>query len=327
MARTLYVVGGEQRAPRGLSSGVKDWYRFKRGLILAVDVDSGSVEVAAEYESPPGVCAPEDPPMLFKGGSIRDGRFYVCTPTEILVYQLPDFSLVDYITLPFFHDLHDVHPTEDGTLLVAVSGLDMVAEIAMDGSLIAEWSCTDTDTWDRFSRSVDYRLVANTKPHNAHPNQVFRMGDETWATRFEQRDALCLTDRRRRIDIAIERVHDGDLHEGRLYFTTVNGRIVIADPNELAVVDVKEARPGKRDEILGWCRGIHLEDGMAWLGFSRVRPTKTRENVGFVLRGFRKDLGTRIALYDLETMDCRREINLEDAGLGAVFSIVAAPEA
>ena len=182
--------------------------------------------------------------------------------------------------------------------------------------------CTDTDTWERFSRTVDYRREASTKPHNAHPNQVYRLGDETWATRFEQRDALCLTDRSRRIDIAIERVHDGDLHEGRLYFTTVNGRIVVADPDDLRVVDVKEARPGRRDEILGLVPWYPLEDGNAWLGFSRVRPTKTRENVGFVLRGFRKDLGTRIAQYDLATMDCRREINLEDAGLGAVFSIV-----
>ena len=41
MTSTLYVVGGEQRAPRGLSSGVKDWHRFKRRLILAVDLESG----------------------------------------------------------------------------------------------------------------------------------------------------------------------------------------------------------------------------------------------------------------------------------------------
>jgi hypothetical protein len=101
----------------------------------------------------------------------------------------------------------------------------------------------------------------------------------------------------------------------------VNGHIVIADPVELSVESARQLLPRRRDELLGWCRGIHVVGDTAWIGFSRIRPTKIRENVGWVLRGFRKDLGTRISLYDLTTMECVRDINLEDAGLGAVFSI------
>jgi hypothetical protein len=325
MTSTLYVVGGEQRAPRGISAGIADWYRFKRALILAVDVESGSVRLAAEHVSPADVCAPDEPAILFKSSSIRGDRLYACTQTEILVYKIPEFSLVGYLSLPFFNDLHHVLPTDEGTLLVAISGLDMVVELTLDGTVLHEWSAIDADPWERFSRTVDYRRIPTTKPHQAHPNHLFCLDGQPWATRFEQRDAICLTAPDRRIDIAIERPHDGVLKDGALYFTTVDGRIVIADPQELRVRDVKEVHADRRDEILGWCRGIFVEDDAAWLGFSRIRPTKSRENVGWVLRGFRKDLGTRIAHYDLKTMACLKQINLEDAGLGAVFSILPAP--
>jgi hypothetical protein len=326
MSSTLYVVGGEQRSPRGLSAGVGDWYRFKRAMILAVDLESGSIRLAAEHESPPDVCAPEEPAILFKSSSIRDDRLYACTQTEILVYSLPDFRVVAYLSLPFFNDLHHVLPTDDGTLLVAISGLDMVVELTMDGTVLNEWSATDEDPWIRFSRTVDYRRVATTKPHHAHPNHLFSLDRQPWATRFEQRDAICLPDPARRIDIAIERPHDGILRDGAIYFTTVNGRVVVADPVELRVREVKDLTLAhRRDELLGWCRGILVDNTTAWVGFSRIRPTKSRENVGWVLRGFRKDLGTRIGLYDLGSMTSLRQIDLEDAGMGAVFSILAAP--
>lgn len=321
MGSTLYVVGGRQREPRGVSAGVQDWYRFDRALIVAVETDTGEVRVVAEHDTPPDACAPIDPAILFKSASIRGDRMYACTQTEILVYQLPDFTVLAYLSLPFFNDLHHVLPTDAGRLLVAVSGLDMIVELDLDGTVHNEWSATDTDTWERFSRDVDYRLIASTKPHHAHPNHVFVLNGQPWATRFEQRDAICLDDRSKRIDISVERPHDGDLVNGRLYFTTVDSHIVVANPDDLSVESAKEAVRHRREDLLGWCRGILVADGRAWLGFSRIRPTKTRENVSWVLRGFKKDLGTRIGLYDLDTMECLRDINLEEAGLGAVFSI------
>lgn len=328
MTETIYVVGGEQREPRGLSAGGRDWYRFKRAIVLAVNVQSGEARLVAEHVTPPDRCAAEDPAILFKSSSIRDDRLYACTQTEILVYQLPDFRLVEYLSLPFFNDLHHVIATDAGTLLVAVSGLDLIVELALDGTVLHEWSALpEEDPWQRFSRSVDYRVIASTKPHHAHPNHVFILNGEPWATRFEQRDAINLVRPDHRIEIAIERPHDGLPHGESIYFTTVNSNLVIADRANRVVREVKDltsAHP--RDHMLGWCRGVLVEGRAAWVGFSRVRPTKSRENVGFVLRGFRRDLGTRIDLYDLDTTECLRQINLEEAGLGAVFSILRAPD-
>jgi hypothetical protein len=79
--------------------------------------------------------------------------------------------------------------------------------------------------------------------------------------------------------------------------------------------------------LLGWCRSIHFADEGAWIGFSRIRPTKLRQNVGWVARGFKRDSATHIALYDLAGRRLVREIELESHGLSAVFSILPAPQA
>jgi hypothetical protein len=90
------------------------------------------------------------------------------------------------------------------------------------------------------------------------------------------------------------------------------------------VIDLTRSHP--RETVLGWTRSIHLvDDHRAWVGFSRIRPTKFRENVGWVARGFRRDLGTHIGLYDLDTGECLEQITLEEHGLSAVFGIYPAP--
>jgi hypothetical protein len=62
------------------------------------------------------------------------------------------------------------------------------------------------------------------------------------------------------------------------------------------------------------------------VGFTRLRYTRLRQNLSWVRHGFRttehhRGLPTRVALYDLERPAKLREIDLEDAGVNAVFSI------
>jgi hypothetical protein len=319
----LYVLGGQQRALRPLSGGL-DWYEYEKGLILEIGEDR-KPRVRVEYISPVEARVEPDPVVLFKSGTIAGDRLYACTQTEVLIYALPGFELVTYVSIPLFNDLHHVRPSTDGNLLVAVSGLDLVVEVSLGGQVIHEWSVLDEDPWARFSRDVDYRKVRTTKPHHAHPNQVFYINDEPWATRFEQRDAVSLVDRRRRIPIDLERVHDGLVHGDCVYFTTVDGHVVIADTNTLKVVDVLDLnKMVDPDTLLGWARGIHMgEDGL-WVGFSRIRPTRFRENVAWVARGFKQSRPTHVARFDLARGRCVETIDLEPAGLGAVFSVLPA---
>jgi hypothetical protein len=320
----LYVLGGQQRALRPLSGGL-DWYEYEKGLILEIGKDRRPC-VRVEYVSPPEACVDEDPVVLFKSGTIVGDRLYACTQTEVLIYTLPALELVNYISIPLFNDLHHVRPSPDGNLLIAVSGLDLVVEVSLEGELIREWKVLDEDPWERFSRDVDYRRVRTTKPHHAHPNQVFYIHDEPWATRFEQRDAVSLVDRRRRIPIDLERVHDGLVVGDCVYFTTVDGHVAIADTNTLKVVDVLDLNGMvEPDTLLGWARGIHLGDDGLWVGFSRIRPTKFRENIAWVARGFKQSRPTHVARFDLARGRCVEWIDLEPAGLGAVFSVLPVP--
>jgi len=320
---SLYLTGGQQRAPRPFISDPKEWYEYQNGLILDVDTGTGKAVTKLSYVSPPESCAAHDPEILFKSGTVQDGVLYACTQTEVLLFALPDFEMLHYISLPCFNDVHHVRPTTRGTLLVANSGLDMVLELSREGEVLRTWNTLGEDPWTRFSPTTDYRKGISTKPHQSHPNYVFTLGDEVWATRFQQKDALCLTNPERRIELGMERIHDGVLHDDHLYFTAVHGRVVIVDPRTLVIDDVVDLTAmHDAGVLLGWCRGLLVDGPLAWVGFSRIRATKFRENVGWIAHGFKRVLPTHIACYDLARRRCVAAIDVEGFGLDAVFSIL-----
>lgn len=322
----LYITGGQQRGPRSLLAEGQSWYDYKKGIILHAIPDKGRVERVLEYTSPPNACAEGDP-ILFKSGTRAGNLVYTCTQTEILVWALPTWEQVAYISLPCFNDVHHVMPTPEGNLLVANSGLEMVMEVSIDGQVLREWNVLGEDPWQNYSRNVDYRRGISTKPHRAHPNFVFYVGKDIWTTRFELKDAICLTRRERRIALDVERVHDGLVHEGLIYFTSVDGHVIVADPRSVEIRDVIDLNEMSEEGTRpGWCRGIFIEDGLCWIGFSRIRPTKFREAVSWVRQGFLRAMPTQIACYDLARREKLAVLELEPYGLNAVFSILSASQ-
>jgi hypothetical protein len=327
LAPRLYVAGGQQRSLRGMTASMDSWYEYQKGVILDLRTATGAADVVVEYVSPADACPAESPAILFKSGTLVGDLLYTTTQTEVLVYRVPSFERVAYVSLPMFNDVHHVRPTPAGNLLVANTGLDNVVEVTTAGRIVHIWNVLGEDPWARFSPDTDYRLVKTTKPHLAHPNHVFYIGDEPWATRFEQKDAVSLVDPARRIDIGLERVHDGLVYDGRVMFTTVDGKIAIADTatlKMLEIIDLTRAHPA--DMLLGWARGLLVDGDHLWVGFSRIRPTRFRENVGWVLRGLRRDFGTHVGCYDLRRHTSVAQIPVESFGLSAIFGIYRAPD-
>jgi len=323
--KDIYVVGGQLR--KTVFRRLEEWQSCKRGLVIQLNPETRKSHTCVEYVSPPEVCAKDLPAILFKSSTLKDQKLYACTSTEVLVYELPSFRLATYISLPCFNDLHHVYPSRDGTLLVAVTGLDMVVEVTTDGEIVREWDVLGEHLWVRFSREIDYRRVPTTKPHRSHPNHVFQLENEIWVTRLQQRDAVCLTRPGRRIDIAVQRPHDGYLFGDMIYFTTVDGHVVMANRSTLQVektIDLNELSASR--EILGWCRGVlPVNEHQIWVGFTRVRPTKFKENVSWIKQSNAQSRKrSHIALFDLQRRTCLDEIPLEPYGIGVVFSLFPA---
>jgi len=325
----LYVAGGTHKQD---ARQRQEWHRYLQGLIVSVDLNSGEVRTCASHVSPPEACADEDPAVTFKAGTIVGDRFLACTMTEVLVYSLPDFRQVGYISKPFFNDCHHVSLLENGNLIVVSTGLDMVFELTEQGDVVREWCVLEEEPWTRFSRDIDYRKVPSTKPHQSHPNYSFLLGGDLWVTRLRQRDSVRLTFTNsdmalRRIPIGDEGVHDGMLRDGKIYFTTVDGTVVVVDAQSGEVLQTHRlAEILRTDHPLGWCRGVELLDkDIVVVGFSRLRATKFEHNLRWVKhtlgRGTFGLFPTRVAAFDLAKGEQLWEVNLERTGVNSLFSI------
>ncbi len=304
----------------------EEWRLYESALILEVDPETGTAEPRVEYKTPPEARASEISSNIFKSGTLAGNLLYTCTSTEVLVFELPEFQIVNYISLPCFNDLHHVAPDPDGNLIVTSTGLDMVVKVSPEGKVLETWNVLGEDPWARFSRDTDYRRVESTKPHKSHPNFTFQIDGEIWVTRLNQRDAVCLRDRNKRIVVAAQPPHDGFILGNHVYFTTVDGTVVMVDRGSLKIketIDLK-AINGER-ALLGWCRGLMpVNDRTFWVGFTRVRKTNLRENVLWVRNVFREGMTekpTHLALYDIVEKKCLREFDLEAHGMNVVFSV------
>lgn len=326
----LYILGGRERRLL-LKERRPHWSWYEAAVILEVDTESGAVRTCVQYKTPLEARAGVKASVNFHTSTLVGDTLYTCTTTEVLIFKLPEFKQIGYISLPCFNDVHHVVPTTDGNLLVVSTGLDLVVKVSRDGKVLAEWSAVPEDTWKRFSREIDYRRVESTKPHKAHPNFVFDLDGELWVTRFNQRDAVALNDSGKRIEISVEKPHDGLVYGDRIYFTVVDGKIVIANRRNLSVeqiIDLQEI--GREDEqvLPAWCRGLlPVDDRRIWVGFTRIRETKFRENIRWIkttLHQGAPEKPTHIALYDIVEKRRLKQVELEPHGMNTVFSILPA---
>ena len=318
----IYVTGGRQRPSHLLTR--EEWSAYEKAVLLELDTDTGAVRTVLEYGSPPERCPPR-PSHVFKAGSWDGDHLLLCTQTEVVVFDPAAERVVRTISHPWFNDLHHVARI-GGRLHVVSTGLDSVLAVSDEGVVEALHPAVPGAPWSRLDRSTDYRRVATTKPHESHPNYVLEGAGGVWVTRFEQRDVAPLGGGAG-VRIADDPIHDGVADGDTTWFTVVSGEVVAVDlagrrvsaRYPLAPMGDEAGRP------LGWCRGL-LRDGSATLlAFSRLRPTKLKQN----LQWLRKPLGkqpeampSRVCAYDLEGGRKQRTWVLEDHGISSIFSLL-----
>lgn len=305
------------------------WSAYKAGRIIELDLASGEV-VERVYcnASPPWVSPERKIGMVFKSSHVESDRVLACTTTEILEYSLPSWRLTRSTSCPKLNDVHHVMPGKNDSVLVVSTGLDALLRLDWHGSILESWSLVDHEN-SMLTDDIDYRDVETTKPHAVHPNFVFFVGERMYVTRFKQMDALCVNDTSAPIlSVSRGNIHDGLVRGTNTWFTVTSGWLCAVDNQtgkETFALDINQLTDDQRP--LGWCRGVEfLDDDTAIVGFSRLRTTKIKENIKWVVAKFsnkqESPRPTRILVLDLKNRRLIREIGLEgEIEMNAVFSL------
>lgn len=301
----------------------------EKGALILLDFETGETLRTFEYITPPPYFSPRND-MQLTAGSICNDHFIVPTDTEILFINLRTFKLDKCITLPSFNDLHYA-TVYNNNIYVANTGLDMIQVLDFDGNTIEELNAVDEPTWNRFSKDTDYRKVESTKPHKAHCNFVFfTPNGNRWITRLLQKDAICIDDPSKVIDLNVSHggPHDGRVIGDYIYFTITDGYIVVVNANtfireyvlDLAAIHSKMSfgRP-----ILGWCRGIEVNETNLFVGFTKLRKSKSREYIRWI-KHVGNSMESRIAQYSLSEKKLIKEVELNYRA-ASIYSIHCAP--
>ena len=302
MDEKFLISGGIPRILGELMQG----HAFKKAELAEIDFQRKTYVPKCTYTTPVSHCSDKKPSIGFTGFCIYKETIYIATRTEVLVLSSHDYSILKVINDPLFNDIHDVL-IHDGFLYVAVTGMDAVFVFDLETHEKTIKNVLQKDPFHRFSKNLNLNKISSLKPNESHPNHIFCLNDEIWVTRLKQKDAISLKNPNKKITIEEGLPHDGFLRNKDLYFTTVNGYVVVFNAETLQktkTIKLTGANPKSRSP-LGWCRGIYVDEAFFYVGFTQLRTTKVTENLEWLKAMaeekslFEKPAPTRIEKYTL----------------------------
>ncbi len=330
MSTKLLITGGILRE-NGFELGEGKYYGC--ASLLRLDTASSDVDQLLSIHEGNENFPDIHPNLEFTVGDVEGDKLWLATDTEIRLYLYPSLVLLKTFSHPCFHNIHAVAVRGD-ELYVTSTGLDMVVVLNKhDGSVVEYLNAEGKPAWHRFSPDTDYRKHHSTRPHDAHPNYVFWIDNEPWVTRCTQEDAVMLSDTDKRIDISGPKkpisVHDGIVRDGKIFFTAVDGAIVVADTKTRQIIETIQITSLKGyGGLRGWCRGLYIEGDIAYTGFSRLRKTRRIEKIEWVKRLLQR--GEAVEECSVLAIDLKQRKILADyripAGMAdAIYSILPEP--
>ena len=328
---TKLIFTGGRQSESNLSYFNKEWNNGVSGVIFEYDTKTEQIVEKINYQTPSENRPSKNYSISFKSGSIYEKKLFVTTLTEVLIFSLPDYKLIETISLNIFNDLHHVI-LYDKSLFIVVTGLDIVIRYSIENKNIEKiYNCfPEVDTWKRFNKKTDYRKVSTTKPHKSHPNHVSIYNNRVYITRYKQQDVLVYSMDGKVLDVI--RLDNGIPHDGLIFrnkftYTTVNGKIIKIDSDNLSKVKVYDLNiHEKKGRSLGWCRGYQELQSYNYVGFSRIRPTKFMENIKWlgnkITDKVKLKMQTRVVKYNNDFTEVKNIINLEEYKMNWIFSIL-----
>ena len=319
MRGTFLVTGGQERNDNVEYEG---WRGSCAGKLLRVDCSNGAIEELVTINTGGENYPDENPNLLITSSTLDGSSLWLCSETEVFEYSYPQIELKRKVSHPCFQNIHHVAPYKNSIAVVS-TGLDLVVILSKETlEIVSYHNVEGKDAWHRFDPEQDYRKVHSTKPHDCHPNLIFNLNNELWVTRFVQKDAVKLHDVSDSIRVGIDcGIHDGHVIGDEIYFTSVDG-----DINTKKIKDRISLRDIEGVTIpLGWCRGLHVEGNIVYVGFSHLRPTKLLDNVRWA-RNFIISKGsltrTRIVAYDIKKKIKIGEYFMPKGSISSMYSII-----
>lgn len=326
--KKLLITGGLQRPEAEVMASTSGKHYYL-GRLSLLDWNLKTEKILIDYETPVRARPDDTPGIRFTAMTLVDDRLYLCTGTEVMVYAWPSLARLQYSTHPHFHDIHHVAQM-DTSIFVATTGLDMV--IRLDDCLQPHdyLNVVSEDVWFRYNPENDWRKVHTTQPHDAHPNYLFAMNDEPWVTRGYQSDIMRLSDRHV-VRLSDKRIHDGHVAGDYAFFTSVDGKIIVLNTHTLAIDEVIDLMPMEGTDLpLGWCRGLHVDGDVAYVGFTTLRTTRWKDNIEHFINSktgeYIRVLPSRVVAYDLKNRVKLDEYIIPRDSIGALFDVVALEE-
>lgn len=257
-----------------------------RGYVGELVLSMAAERASLRFE-PRLICEPPNPRLRvsnkgFAGGSIYNGRLWLCCANQVLAFSLDDWRLVQVIDDPGFNDLHYVL-AEENRLWVVNTGLESLDEFNYAGRLLSRRLLTsDARTNARLARGGDDFRIWDSHPHFMHVNHCSRRDDGALLLTFvRQRRIACIEEGRDDWDWASPE-YPGPPHEGFiaehpvkrrrcLWVTTVPGEVIASDPISGEIIERFSLHA--RGAALGWTRGLCVLEHGLLVGTTRIRAS------------------------------------------------------
>lgn len=247
-------------------------------------------------------------------GLVEHGDFlYAGSWNGVYEIKKSDFSLTRIITNALMNDMHGIC-VADECIVTVLTGKDAVVISDFDGKVIDHFSiAADLSLFkDVNLEDVDWRFVSKQFRGATglwHINYVQKFGDEIWLTARNLGAFIVVNLKSRKTHLRTMNqktavlLHDGILHNSEYYFTSIDGKIIIA-------ADTQHARTNPREEIEGvenfsrdlicelirlkdteldrepnWCRGIACHDNRMYVTIDGLYDT----DLSFGLLGLSRD--------------------------------------
>lgn len=306
----------------------EEGFRFDGAVIQIIDWPQKKIIKEIVY-TPPSEHLENGLSVQFKGAAIFENQYFVVTNTELIIYNMSNWTIEKVISHPSFNDLHGVLPLRD-KIYICNTGLELIQELDYSGNIVNEINIASTATSDRFDRIKDYRTIATTKPHEIHVNHLFILNEDLWATQGNLRSAVNIENRTAKLvfsDLFMPEetilCHDGIIKGDHIFFTTVNAHIVIFDKNTKRLVkDIDVNQLNSSDRAIGWTRGLHVVGNSAFLGITAMRHSKFKNYIKWFLRKGRQTMPSSIIEIDLESEKIIDSYEMEKYQGHAIYSIL-----